>query len=386
MFDPAGAKPLYDAVVYVPSAALAPIAYGPSCVPCGQTPSGSPVAIALSGADGSFTLTGVPAGTDVPIVVQIGKWRREDARITTVKCGDNNVDPALTRLPKTKAEGHIPKIAVSTGLDTMECALQTIGIDQSEFTANTGTGSVHIYQGTTTSGATAPGSVAVPASTLWATPSLLSQYDMVLDACQGAAPTDKPQASIDNIVAYAEAGGRLYASHYEHWLMWPTAETSPWGATATQDTAMPALTPPTSMAIDLGTPKGSAFAQWAQKVGATTTMGQLTNIQNARADVLGVTPPSKEWLQGVVPGSTQADGGATPNVYQYSFYTGTQACGKVAYSDLHVSAGTTGVYPFPGECAGAAPDPTATALFEFFFMDALNCTQDDALPPPVPPL
>jgi hypothetical protein len=380
VLDPAGLKPVYNAIVYVPTTTLDPIATGPTCEPCGKPPSGAPAAVGLSGPDGTFTLHGVPPGASVPIVVQIGKWRRENALIASVAaCGNTAVDTQLTRLPKNKGEGHLPHIAISTGLDSMECALQTMGVDPSEFTPSSGPGSIHIYQGSTSYGATAGTGTAV-AGTLWTNMSLLQQYDMVIDACQGVAPTDKPQQSLTNINTYAAQGGRVYLSHYESFVVWPTAETSAWSSVATQDTAAPGGTSATNVAIDLGFPKGGALAHWAMTAGASTTLGTITTIGNSRDDVLGVNAPTKSWLSGTDGLTT------TPHVFQMSFYAGGQSCGKVAYSDFHVSAGPTGVAQFPAECPTAMPDPTGTSLFEFFLLDTMSCAQDDSKLPVAPPL
>jgi hypothetical protein len=384
--DPAKLHPVYNAVVYVPSAALADIPTGPSCDLCGTPPSGSPVAVALSGADGSFTMSGVPSGTNIPLVVQIGKWRREGVVIPSVAaCGDTAVDPELTRLPTNKSEGHLPHIAISTGLDGMECALQSIGVAASEFTDSTGNGSIHIYQGDATVGATA-GTGTLPASSLWSSVPTLGNYDMVIDACQGAPPTDKPQASIDNINAYAAAGGRVYLSHWEDFVIWPTAENSTFSPSATEDTTSTSTaTMAANVAINLGGfPKGAALGKWALDVGASTTLGEIAAINNARFNVLSVTSPSKSWLSGLVPPDN-----TTENVYEFSFYTGSAACGKVEFQDFHVSAGgqlTAEV--FPAECTDPAnlPDPGATDLFEFFLFDSLNCVQDDSQMPVPPPL
>src|SRR5689334_3962009 len=73
VYDPAGNLPLYNALVYVPNAALEPIQEGVLCDKCGGTPSGQPIATALSDINGKFTLSGVPSGSNVPLVVQVGK-------------------------------------------------------------------------------------------------------------------------------------------------------------------------------------------------------------------------------------------------------------------------------------------------------------------------
>ena len=40
-------------------------------------PSGSPLVGTTSAVDGTFTLNNVPAGSNIPLVIQIGKWRRQ---------------------------------------------------------------------------------------------------------------------------------------------------------------------------------------------------------------------------------------------------------------------------------------------------------------------
>jgi hypothetical protein len=211
---------------------------------------------------------------------------------------------------------------------------------------------------------------------LWATASLLNQYDIVIDACQGAAPTDKPQASLDNIYAFAASGGRVYMSHYENYLMWPTGLTSQWSTKAVQDTTMPVVTG-TSVAADIGFPKGSALGQWALTAGTSTTLGNITiTPADWRDDVTSVTAPTTQWLTGANPA----------NIYQLSFYAGSASCGKVAYADFHVSAGSQPVAVFPNECAQAGADPGGTDLFEFFLFDTMSCAQDDTKAPVAPPL
>lgn len=386
VWDPAKTHPIYNAIVYVPSDSLDPIAQGPSCDLCGSPPSGKPVAVTLSKPDGTFELKGVPAGANIPIVVQVGKWRRENARIATVAaCSDTAVDGELTRLPKNKSEGYIPHIAISTGLDAVECALQSMGIDAAEFTDSTQDGRIHLYQGSTTYGATAPGTSTQPATTLWGTQATINQYDLVIDACQGAPPTDKTQAAIDDINTFAAQGGRVMLEHYEDYVLWPTTGTSAWSSTGTQDTNALISGPSTDIAIDLGFPKGSAFAQWAMKVNASTQLGLISTLTDSRDDVLSVTSPSRSWMTGPVTGAASADGGTLDDVYQYSFYAGSAACGKVAYSDFHVSAGTTAAATFPSECATAGMDAVESELWEFFLLDTLSCTQDDSQPPKVPP-
>src|SRR5580658_667166 len=89
VYDPAGVNGLYNVFVYVPNAPLDPIASGPQCTPCQAPASGDPIASTTTLPDGTFTLTDVPDGVDVPIVLQLGKWRRHLTLPVVTQCADN---------------------------------------------------------------------------------------------------------------------------------------------------------------------------------------------------------------------------------------------------------------------------------------------------------
>jgi hypothetical protein len=113
VYMPNGTLPLYNAIVYVPNAPVDPIADGATCDKCGSTVSGSPIVTTLTDAKGKFVLKDVPVGTNIPLVVQIGKWRRQFVLPQVKQCVDNPVAGNMLRLPRNRNEGDMPKIAVS---------------------------------------------------------------------------------------------------------------------------------------------------------------------------------------------------------------------------------------------------------------------------------
>ncbi|HEY5449187.1 MAG TPA: carboxypeptidase-like regulatory domain-containing protein, partial [Polyangia bacterium] len=134
VYDPGGKLPLYNVMVYVPNAPLDAIVEGVTCDKCGTIASGQPVASALTDASGNFTMPDVPVGTNIPVVIQTGKWRRQVTLPMVKACQDNVFSGAdMFRLPKNQSEGHLPKIAMTRGkADSLECLMRRIGISDSE--------------------------------------------------------------------------------------------------------------------------------------------------------------------------------------------------------------------------------------------------------------
>jgi hypothetical protein len=95
--DPSGNRPIDKAYVYVPNSALQPFPTGVQADPCGGggTLSGSPIAVAQTKSDGTFTLLNVPAGANIPLVIQVGMWRRQVTLPNVPSCAVTNANSAL---------------------------------------------------------------------------------------------------------------------------------------------------------------------------------------------------------------------------------------------------------------------------------------------------
>ena len=151
VYDPAGKNPLYGIVVYIPSVPPGPLPAGAGCYSCSSLyQSGMPIAYAVTDASGKFTLSGVPDGGNIPLVVQVGKWRMQYTLPSVSKCTDNlatmATGGAVLRLPRNHAEGDIPNIAIATGgADSLECLLRRIGVDAAEYGPGAGRGRPHSH-------------------------------------------------------------------------------------------------------------------------------------------------------------------------------------------------------------------------------------------------
>ncbi|HVJ14731.1 MAG TPA: carboxypeptidase regulatory-like domain-containing protein [Polyangiaceae bacterium] len=430
VYDPAGKVPLYNVMVYVPNGEVMPFTDGASCDRCGFTVQ-SPVASALTDTAGNFVIQDVPVGANIPLVIQIGKWRRQLTIPAVTRCVDTpltNIDE--TRLPKNKTEGDIPLIAIATGgADSLECLPRRMGIEDAEFTNGTGDGRIHLFRGAP-NGQSQPtvaltsGAALSDASDLLADSAALTKYDILILSCEGDELEDlKPPASRQAVYDYASIGGRVFASHFHH--IWFSGGPTPLPEVGTfsnrEDPQDPAIG-----IINQAFPKGADFASWLVNVGASTTVGELS-IAAPRDNMQVVnTTYATEWIglaqnQQCSEGCDNdddaciADCTANPRAVQYvSFNTPLEVpeeekCGRMVYTDLHVSATpggtacmedadcTAGLRCEEGACAdnpGASfPDgcevrdlTSQEKAVAFMLFDLSSCVQDDDDPPEPPPV
>lgn len=377
---PEGTLPLYNVTVYVPGAPLTPLAEGVQCDTCAGL-DGAPIVAALTDTSGEFVLTGVPAGADIPLVVTVGKWRRESV-VKVTACADNLAPAATTRLPRNKSEGHIPRIALTTGgADPLECLLRKLGIAESEFTPPSGTGRVNLYVAEGGADRFAPnvngGAVFPKASTLWGSLVNLMKYDMVLMACEGGQyPEQKSQTARENIVKYAGVGGRLFLTHWHN--VWIEEGPLPWPLVA--DFKFQADLPnPSTGTIDTDFPKGLALADWMVQVGGSQVNGEVV-IKEGQHTIDAVDPTrATRWIYTEAP--------LPASVQHLSFNTpvdvaADQQCGRVVDSDIHVSSGDMPATPFPNGCTTKGLSPQEKVLAFMFFELSACLLPDDQEPVP----
>ncbi len=420
VYDPGAINPLYNVTVYIPNAPLDPIPTGATCEQCTATLSGQPIATALTDAKGHFRLEGVPTGTNIPLVMQVGRWRRQVTIPKVDGCTETVLsDRQLTRLPRNKSEGAIPRIAITTGMaDALECLIPRIGIDRSEVTTDSGDGRIHLYAGGQPDtgdagvvgggrggglggilpgggamgrGATSmtPGGTLPHASTLWGNAAKMRGYDIVLFSCEGGEAQPPKDAFLGNFQDYVDNGGRAFLTHYHYyWLNHGSAALKGTASYTGDDGTATRTNDGVSGAINTSFPKGAALADWLVAVGASTSRGQLM-IYGSRDSLTTVNPPTQSWISLAAPPRTQYLTFNTPVGKPTE-----QQCGRVVFTDLHIGAAPTGQQsdtstpevPYPGGCLSTAMSPQIKAL-EFIFFDLAACvTPDIEMPiPPTPP-
>lgn len=342
--SPDGLLPLSGAAVYVPTAPLDALGDGPASRPCA---SGAPITVARTDITGHFKLDRVPSVDNLPVVIQVGKWRRELVVPAIRECDDFALSPDQTRLPRNSVEGHLPRIAVAMGnADTLECIARSIGISDSEITRSDGTGRVQLYAG--------PGAITMvgtaatePVDALY---DRMMQYDQMMFSCDGRAIMRPPTAPAA-MKAFVDAGGWVWLEHFHaNWIAAP----SPFPEIATFN--LNATTPPSPFTgvIDASTPRGTQFNQWMNLVAATSAPGQL-QITEGRNTCIGTTALAERLIY-----LDPAVSGGLSGVQLLSW--STPAGGRLWFSDIHFKQPTGSATAFPTECFDIPLSPQGRAI------------------------
>ena len=420
VYDPAGKDPLYDIAVYVPASPLQPlprgVPTGSDACNCGALFKSGAVVSTTTGVDGSFKLTNVPVASSVPLVIQVGKWRRQ-FNIAVTACQDNPQTGTKLSLPGTVAAGDtndsLPDIAVSTGgADTLECLMTRIGLPASEYVAGAGgSGHIHVFSGGNTGGGGGGGGVGrpenppmpgAPASdqSLWDSQAHLMPYDIVLLSCEGG---ETYNANPPALEGYLNAGGRAFGSHFHYaWFSGPIGSgqgyTAPadWGSNLATWAAGSNGNGNQSNGKIVQTlngstqpfAKGVALFQWLGLNGALGVLG-------APAMELPMRPPRFNAVVGPgnKPSQPWVNDDQSANTMYFSFDAPVNApagpdggapayCGRAVFSDLHVGGETMPQDnpPPPGGCTSGNLSPQEKAL-EFMLFDLSSCVIPDSVPP-----
>ena len=336
----------------------------------------------------------MPSGTDVPVIIQSGKWRRELKVPMVGECADTPLAPATTRLPKNKTEGFMPRIAISTGnADSLECLVRKLGIDDAELGTAGDDKRLHLFadngspgQGANKFKAGFPGGMGNFANSttgLWNAVTTLKPYDIVILSCEGNQyPETKSQRAMDALKAYADLGGRVFLSHWHNIgiegstqgggnqapAVWPGIATWSNGGNLADGTI--------DVIDEVSNPNGMSFATWMLNVQGSTVRGEVV-VNEGRTTSMQVNAGRGERWTYVKGGSmsTQNFQFTTPNEV-----TPDNRCGKVVFSDMHVSGDSDSQpgTPYPDGCASSQLTPQEKAL-AFMFFDIASCVQPPLL-------
>jgi hypothetical protein len=399
VFDPAGKVPLSNVVVYVPADPTKPldtITTGTkSCSAC-TTQIDNYMALAVTDINGHFKMTGVPATTGVPIVVQIGKWRREVTLRSVTSCMDNPVPNPTLRLPRSKAEGSIPQMAVATGMaDDLGCFLTEMGLDPSEYGAPNAGGRLDVYQGVGGPGLTTgtAGNCTTASCPLWANKPALEYYDIVLLACEGGENGNtKPAASIQAMHDWLSEGGKVFATHF-HYYWFKNGPTDFQNVATWLGTSVGAGMG--NYTIDTSFNRGQTFDNWLTSPGVGAATGTSIALSGVASSVGAVSSAASRWIYDPNPLSNlfNPDGGIQTKYLSFLTPIGgnkvmtdagetTVYCGKAVFSDLHTSGSPSN--DIPGACPTTGLTAQQKAL-EYLFFDLAACVAPENVPMPTPP-
>ncbi len=392
VYIPSGELPLYNVMVYVPDAELSPITPGASC---SCEISGVPIASAITDSSGHFVLENAPVGPDIPLVIQVGDWRREFNIGNVVACADTPVADQTLRLPSRQSEGDLPKVAVATGqLDALECLVKKLGVDAGEFTNPADGGRVHLFTGYRGTPRYAPemnvGADFPAAEQLWYDAESLAKYDIVLLSCDGRRDDvgNKDERALQGMFDYANLGGRIFASHFQG--VWFARGPAPFPDlvefTDGNDDEYDNVTAQVVSTF----PKGQAMAEWLVESGVSE--GGVVPIEGGAHTILEEnTDYAQRWLETASPASVQYISANTP-----LGVPDNQQCGRVVLSDIHVSPGEfeNGVpiddisdptISFPNGCVTSTLSPQE-AVLAFMLFDLSACIIPDDQAPVAPPI
>jgi hypothetical protein len=304
-------------------------------------------------------------------------------------CQDNPLtNPELTRLPRNRGEGDLPRVALTSGrCDQLTCMIPKLGVDPAEMGVAGQDRAFTFFSGAdgdTTGGP--PGMTA--ATTLWNDFDQLAKYSMVLLSCpcSEARPARGPGA-LAAVTRYVNSGGRVFGSHFEY--IWLRDSPDPQLAGAFEIHAGDLGAPPVT--LDTSFPKGKALADWMKYLDPGLTYARVPT-DAILDDITTARPPAQIWARS--PGFGTA-AGSSPRFVTINTPAGAplaEQCGRAALLDVHVTATSMGLPgrpppqspPFPKMCEGGLTKSEHVLAFMLF--DLAACLQPDTMPPTPPPI
>jgi hypothetical protein len=322
----------------------------------------------------------VPKGQNIPLVITSGKWRRQITIANVTECTDNAAPASDTRLPKNRTEGDIPKIALTTGnADSLECLLRRIGLDDAEIGKQGEDRRIHLFTGNGVSNFKLgfPGGTGnIPsADPWWRSSANLKPYDIVILSCEGAQnPGTKGQDGLNAMKEYADIGGRVFASHWHN--IWLSGEygggqpTSAWRNVAMWGPSQNFSAAITDIIDEVNNPKGSSFATWMLNVMGSTVRGEVPILANTGRTTVSDVDRTKAERWTYIKGMNEEPQNfqiTTPQEVQQA-----DRCGKVVFSDMHVSGGPMGG-DYPDSCGGTLTMSPQEKALAFMIFDLASC-------------
>ena len=263
---------------------------GVQCSQCGGEVSGNPLVATQTAPDGTFTLGNVPVGADIPLVIQLGRWRRQLTIPSVAACTTTALPPSphahaaqphrgrhpahrdrhrRGRRDRVRApeDGHRPGRVHATRAAAGACRC----------TCTTARGSDPARRPPRSCGAARRPS---RPTTWWSCRARARRSP--------SSPTDQ-----QNLIEYTSAGGRVFATHYSYtWL----DDVAPFSGTATWSVPGDPNAPDTLVGtIDTSFLEGQSFATWLQGVGALSGPDQIS-LTSVRDDVVGVVAPTSRFI------------------------------------------------------------------------------------------
>ncbi|MEN6357929.1 MAG: hypothetical protein ABFD83_12705 [Armatimonadota bacterium] len=210
VYAPNGETTVEGAVVYVPGTSGAKSRGAATPEPA--------IVSTTSGADGSFTLTGVPAGSQT-LKIAKGSWIKA-FNINVAADKETMAPSADTTLPiDDSGDSKVLKMAVITGnWDRMQDVLAKLGMGELDTATNQlklGTEKFDLYDGDESlSGKTGPDGAYKTAIELLNNPAEMAKYDVIFINCGAWVNDDFSSGSTisNNVKSYVSNGGSLYVT------------------------------------------------------------------------------------------------------------------------------------------------------------------------------